>query len=340
MSDLRDPAARRARRLLRWYPAGWRERYGEEFALLLIDDIAERPRSLARTADVLRSGLRVRLAAAGLTGEIADPHRRMRAGLGSLGLASAAFLTLGIALWSQLTIGWQWSAPADRGTRAAMDLMSGALLGFLVLAVASALPLAWALCAGLRRRALRPPALAALLAAVGLATLVLGSLHFSHGWPGTGGRPWAGRGLVPTGPARLCWAITLWISAYWAHPGALSAFPGAELAWMAVSPVALLATVAGAAGVLRGAPLSPRLLRYEGRLGIACALLMSVMLAGAGSWVVSGGAAPRGLFRAGAIDGAALAVMTAGLVLAVGAVRRTLHAGRAWRAAGGSTGGV
>jgi hypothetical protein len=33
-----DPAgpAARAGRLLRWYPAGWRARYGEEFAELLL----------------------------------------------------------------------------------------------------------------------------------------------------------------------------------------------------------------------------------------------------------------------------------------------------------------
>jgi hypothetical protein len=60
-----DPA-RRARRLLRWYPPLWRARYGEEFAELLIADLAERPRSWRRTADVARAGLLARLAGAGL----------------------------------------------------------------------------------------------------------------------------------------------------------------------------------------------------------------------------------------------------------------------------------
>jgi hypothetical protein len=72
----RPEAERRARRLLRWYPKAWRDRYGEEFAQLLIDDIRERPRSWHRTLDVARSGLaaqvaqrqlpRPRLAVAGL----------------------------------------------------------------------------------------------------------------------------------------------------------------------------------------------------------------------------------------------------------------------------------
>ena len=34
-----DPAARQVARLLRWYPASWRARYGEEFAELLLADL-------------------------------------------------------------------------------------------------------------------------------------------------------------------------------------------------------------------------------------------------------------------------------------------------------------
>ena len=52
-----DPHAKRAQRLLRCYPSAWRARYGQEFTQLLIDDMSERPRSMTRTADVVRSGL-------------------------------------------------------------------------------------------------------------------------------------------------------------------------------------------------------------------------------------------------------------------------------------------
>ncbi len=48
MSGARTPRERAAR-LLRWYPRAWRERYGEEFAELLIDEMEERPRSAGRT---------------------------------------------------------------------------------------------------------------------------------------------------------------------------------------------------------------------------------------------------------------------------------------------------
>lgn len=58
----RAGADRRAHRLLRWYPKAWRNRYGDEFTQLLIDDIDDRPRSWRRTLDVARSGLTARAA--------------------------------------------------------------------------------------------------------------------------------------------------------------------------------------------------------------------------------------------------------------------------------------
>jgi hypothetical protein len=53
---------------------------------------------------------------------------------------------------------------------------------------------------------------------------------------------------------------------------------------------------------------------------------MAAFLAGAASWIISGGPAPRGLFRVGLIDGIGLAVMGAALVLAFRAVRTSLSA--------------
>ncbi|HMD92274.1 MAG TPA: hypothetical protein VKG80_06490, partial [Trebonia sp.] len=67
-AEATEDAARRAARLLRWYPRSWRDRYGAEFAELLMADIAEWPRSRARALDVARGAALARLAAAGLTG--------------------------------------------------------------------------------------------------------------------------------------------------------------------------------------------------------------------------------------------------------------------------------
>ena len=53
-----------------------------------------------------------------------------------------------------------------------------------------------------------------------------------------------------------------------------------ELAWMAVSPVALAAAVLAAATLVRRAELPPRLLAFETRLGIAACAVMAVFLGG------------------------------------------------------------
>jgi hypothetical protein len=315
--------ARRAERLVRrCYPAPWRARYGDEFAQLLIDDISERPRSWRRTADVVRGGCLARLTHAGLAGSGLEPDEQIRAGLAGLGFALAGFLVLGIAIWSQLTIGWQWSAPADPATAVAMVVMSGAILCVAGLLAAAAIPIAWALWGTALRRERRGLARPLLSAAAGAAVMVIGSRHFAHGWPGTGGHRWADRGLVPASLAAFGWASTLSVTSYWAHPGALSAFPASEIVWMALSPIALTALLEGTARAGRRIPLSAAVLRYETRVAAAAALAMGVFLAGAGSWVISGGPGPRGLFHVGAIDDVGVAAMAGALAVALHGLQR------------------
>ena len=319
-------AERRARLLVRCYPPAWRARYGDEFVQLLVDEISERPRSLSRTADVVRSGLIARLESAGLAGDTLDPQQQVRAGLAALSLAVSAFLAAGVAVWAQLTIGWQWSAPAATATKTGMLVMSGAMLGFALLAVLGAVPLVWTICREIAAGRGRPLVLPLLAVGAGGLTLVVGSIHFGHGWPGTGGHPWAGRDIVPGEVARFCWAATLWITSYWAHPGALASFPGSEIGWMVVSPVALAAVLIGTARTLGRLHISARVLRYESWLGLVAGSVMAVFLAGAGSWIVSGSPAPRGLFRVGAIDAVGIVVMAGALIVAFRAAQRTLSA--------------
>jgi hypothetical protein len=326
MTESSGAAVRRAKRLVRCYPRAWRARYGEEFTQLLLDDISERPRSLGRTADVLRSGVLARLAFAGLAGDALHPNEQIRVGLATLGFSVMVFLAAGIAIWSQLTIGWQWSAPSESATKAGMLVMTGALVAFVAVALLSAIPVLWTLCREFvrgRGRNLVPPLVAL---GAGAFVVVVGSIHFGHGWPGTGGHPWSGRDIVPGWVARFCWAATLWITSYWAHPGALATFPASEVAWMVASPIAMFAVVIGVARMLRRLPLSSRVLRYESWLGLMAAVILAAFLAGASSWVISGGPSPRGLFRVGTIDAAGVAVMGAALIVAFRAAQRTLAA--------------
>jgi hypothetical protein len=317
-----DEAADRAARLLRWYPAPWRIRYGEEFTELLIADIRERPRSAARTLDVARGGVVARLADAGLAGlpvrgaAVAGARdRQVRASLVSLGCAAAVFLGFGAALWSQLTIGWQWAAPASRTAAVATVVTSAAMLAFLILGAAAALPAACAVARQAMRRPRRGLTAQGVVFVAATTVLFVGGRHFGNGWPGTGGH----RGLVPAGLAAFEWATSLSVSAYWAHPGALAAFPAAELAWMAVSPLALAVAVAAAAMLVRRTEFSPRLMAFEARLGTVACAVMAVFLAGCACWVATGG--QRSLFHAGLIDIAGVTMMGLALGIAQQAVR-------------------
>jgi hypothetical protein len=313
----------RAGRLLRWYPAGWRVRYGAEFTELLVADLAERPRCWRRTADLAVSGTLARLSQAGLGGQrLADPAGQARASLAALGCALAVFLTAGTAVWSQLLVGWQWSPPGTRAAAVATVVMTGTLLFLLALVVLAAVPVGWRLA---RRGfgAAGPGRTHLLLIAVSLLVLIIGGRHMANGWPGTGGHPWPQRGLVPGGVAAFGWAMTLSVTSYWAHPAALLAFPAAELAWMVISPAALAGLITGLAGLVRRLDLPPRLLRYQAWLGALAAAGMVVFLAAAASWVLAGPHGPGTLFRPGAIDVAELAAMALALVVGGQALRRT-----------------
>ena len=312
-----EPARdRRVRRLLRWYPVSWRERYGEEFAELLLAELAEQPRAWRRTANVARCGLAARLVSAGLAGHCghpAGPAAAVRACLGTLTCSLAVFLAVGTAMWAQLAVGWQWAPSASTATSVAMLVMSGSLLFLAVLALLAAVPAGVAAvraCARGQARRLRGPAV---LIAAGALVLLIGGRHFGNGWPGTGGHWWPHQGLAPGGVAAFGWAATLSVTSYWAHPAALLSFPLAELAWMVASPAAMLALATGAAQLVRRLEASPRVLRYETWAGRAAVAGMIAFLSGALCWVSQNGPS-QALFHAGVIDAAGLAVMTAALV--------------------------
>jgi len=354
-----DAAGRRqAARLVRWYPGRWRDRYGAEFTELLVSDIAERPYSLARTLDVARGGLLARLAGLGLASGsgalavrpgdaaelVAARARHAAASLGTLGAASAAFLVVGAAQWSQLLIGWVWAARLRQQPGSAPQLLaadrnatlgaSAAMLALLALAVLAALPVLATVTArlaapgspgqhgrhGQRGRIARP----AVTLAAALTALVIGARSVENNWIGTGGL----HSPVPGGLAAFTWAVTLFVSAYWAHPGMLAAFPGAERAWMALSPLVLVIAVASAVTLIRRAGLSPRLARFEARLGLACCVVMTAFLALCAAWLASDGplASHPALFHAGWINVASAAILAIALGAAVQASRT---AGRA-----------
>jgi hypothetical protein len=311
-----NTAERQAARLLRWYPASWRARYGEEFAELLLADFAEQPRNWRRSADVAAHGLLARLALTGLTTRAQAPAVQMA----TLGCALAAFGTLGVAMLAQLATGWQWVSPGSPSVARATVLMTVAAAAIAIIGLAAVVPLLWRvlLAARLRDgqgwdgRVIRPAGLAVACA----AALVAGARHFQNSWPGTGGTG-AEHSLVPGGIAAFAWSSTLSVSSFWVHPALLIRFPAAELAWMAASPVIGITLMIAAAMAMRRLALAGGALRYLGWLARVACLAGVAFLAGATIWVVGQGGGDAGLFRPGLVDGAELVSMAIALAVAV-----------------------
>ncbi len=68
-------------RMLRWYPAGWRDRYGDELVALMEDDLGGAPPSARYRWSIATAGLRERALASGLLGRSAGADERMRTGV-------------------------------------------------------------------------------------------------------------------------------------------------------------------------------------------------------------------------------------------------------------------
>jgi hypothetical protein len=319
---------RRALLLSRWYPREWRLRYGDEFLELLHDDLEERPHSLSRTLDIARNGLLARVAVAGLGGRSLYPDKDGRRSLAAFACAASLFVTVALAIWAQLTIGWQWSAPDTVATTVAMFVMTVAVAALGAACLACAVPVACLAIRDLAKRrrldTLRPFT----LTVIGLTALTLGTHHFANGWPGTGGHSWAHQGIVPGGVAAYAWASTLFLSSYWLHPAALTKFPMVELAWMFACPLALASVIVGMAKLVRRLEFSDRTLRFERAMGLVGASVMALFLIGAALWILDGGAGPRDLFHIGAIDVIELVVLVASLTLAGRAVECTRNTAR------------
>jgi hypothetical protein len=96
---------RRARRLVALYPRRWRERFGDEFEQLLLDELHDRPRSAQRTADIVVHAALAHLTIAGLAGRGLAPDLRVARGLRALGAVIALFLVVAIGIWSGLDVG-------------------------------------------------------------------------------------------------------------------------------------------------------------------------------------------------------------------------------------------
>jgi hypothetical protein len=329
-----EAAAVRAERLLRWYPPRWRERYGEEFAELLIADLSERPRCWRRDADLAISGARARLSGVGLGGGVLC---QPQAALAVVCCAMVGFLGCGMSLWSQLVIGSSWSSGGGTAVTAGVVTMSVGVTVLGIMVLLAAAPVVVEVLRAVRRRTARPLLGPTLLVGVGVAVLLIGAHQLQAGWPGAGGHPWRLQRWAPGGIASWGWAETLAITTYWAHPASLLALPVPQLAWTLTSPVVLGASLAGAVRLVRRVDLPAPVLAYEARLGEAAGVVMLGFLGAAGWWVLGSQAGTDEVFRAGSLDLVLVAGMAAALWVAAAAAPQIART-TAGRAGAGSTG--
>ena len=310
-------AEARARRFLRCYPSAWRERYGEEFACLLADDLSDRPHDLSRDLDVIRSGIRARLSCCG----IADGPIKNSTGLTTTILAALLIIVLGAtSIWTQLADGSLHHTPDTYTARLAFTMLTatGAFVaaaavsaGFVVLC-----GVITAVRAG-RGRQLRLPT-GLLLVAIGV--LAAGPIAVRGIWPGHL-QARTGEGLVAH-IAQLTWAWTDSISTYWIHPTRLLARPHTELAWMVASPIAFLLLILAARRILAAiepTDLAPRWARV-GRA--AHTTIVTACLLACTTWVLASQHDSNITLRAGTLDLALIAAMTVAAAVIRAATRR------------------
>lgn len=321
---MREPspdAWRRATRLVRWYPAEWRARYGVEFSELLAAQIDERPRSWALTFDVGFGAFMARVAAVGLSGTTVDPSVQPRRSLATLSGVLAIFMTFALSIWSHLSAAQRWGTPATNATHTAINVMTVAVTICAGALLSGAILIAWAAKRSAACRCTPRLRTALLMFVTGAAILIAGSIAFHSGWSGSGSH--SQQSIGPSGPAGFAWASTLSISAYWAHPTILLSLPTSEFAWMVISAVALVLASVGATKTLRHLELSSRLLRLVTHTGQMAVAGVGLFVFGTLIWLVDGGPGPARLFEAGAVDQVGMVVMSAALLLAVRSIQRT-----------------
>ncbi|HZR13980.1 MAG TPA: hypothetical protein VFC33_12110 [Acidimicrobiia bacterium] len=297
----------RARRdPLRWYPAAWRARYGDELRALIEDHAGGDGPRLRERASLAGHGLVERARALFLLGPGVPEESRWRGGALLVLIAWAVFM-IGGAGFSKSSEHFAASLPAGARTlpRAAFDVVSVAAV------VGGLLVVTGALLAG--------PAFVRFVRAGGWASL----------------RGHVTRAVVVTVVlVASTIPLVLWAHDLPAHArnGGSVGYGVAFLAWVALAVTCLAAWTVVAVTVGRHVLLTRRVLRCEAALALALAVVMVVVTAATATWWGAMAASapwflagtPRGTTGT-ALDvplAVAMAVMVAGLAVSTaGALR-------------------
>jgi hypothetical protein len=242
--------------LLRWYPAEWRARYGDELVTLIQDQADEHPLTSRARASIALAGLRQR-ASEVIGGRGEAPAERVRGG-SLLVLWGWAAVTLGGIGYQKVSEHFADALPPSSRLvpQVAFDTivaLAAIAAGIILLAAAATMP---TFVADLRRSGWeplsRPVAMAVVATLAGMAASV-GIVLWAHHLPAVQSN---------SGPT---------------YPWALTAF-----ALLAASVLVLWTRVATVAA--RRIQLSDRILRFEGALAVALAGVMVLIVVATALW--------------------------------------------------------
>lgn len=124
--------------MLRWYPARWRVRYGDELTAMIEDDLEGRPPTIRYRLLIARSGLVEQLREAGLIGNSVSPSEGIRGGALIVLCAFALFVIPGLGF---VKISEHWDQSIHRGPRH-LPAVSINMLGSLAVACGVAVSVA------------------------------------------------------------------------------------------------------------------------------------------------------------------------------------------------------
>ena len=123
---------------LKWYPRGWRDRYGADFEQFLEDRYGDGPLPLSARLSMVRSGSLERLRSGGIVGSSVDPDTRVRGASLLVLCAWGVFIVAGSA-FAKYTEHWPLATPpVDHWLPATgmAAVQAAAAVGVLILIVA------------------------------------------------------------------------------------------------------------------------------------------------------------------------------------------------------------
>jgi len=284
--------ARRATRLLRWYPIAWRERYGEEFADHLEQEFSDRRVDFKRSVNVAYKGLVARAGDLGLAKASLNPGGQTRAAFATSFALIALMAVLAINFWSHAML--LWSArhyhpiPVD-ATTGLLTVTIGLLVLVLVTMVLITLVSAIRQIARGRGR----PIVGPLVFAAGSAAYVCYTVRslpnmvarYSHMFQG--GFRWTHPGPAAYGAAAISSFVTQpWVSMW--DPGRTGG-PISQTVMNDLVPVAVLIFGVAMAFLLRRVELPRMSERLTSGTVVLLGILAGVFLIALVAWFIVGG---------------------------------------------------